>query len=256
MELETTVGHQWHTIFLIDPTNPPHQHTLWFVNRMMPAQATRQITQPREMDGDGQETWSAKPPIVSTRSPGPSAIVSPGPRRRNRGPEDAGNAEEAVPRPEDLMDGTFDEKHEATLAYATRRRAALTPFLPKSTIFFAWMYQKLSISLSNLSAFDFCFQFLLSNSSILTSRFVANGRFSASFRPCASHFIRCIDTSTYPAHLGTMIYWPDWLPAPEPAGTSLFCTGKGGKSLVAAKSFLHNSCNVHAHTALMRRPWW
>ena len=135
MELATTVGHQWHTIFLINPTNPPHQHTFWFVDSMMPAQATRQIAQPREMDGDGQETWSAKPPIVSTRSPGPSAIVSPGPRRRNRGPEDAGNAEEAVPRPAYLMDGTFDEKHEATLAYATMRRAALTPFLPTSTIF-------------------------------------------------------------------------------------------------------------------------
>ena len=142
MELATTVGHQWHTIFLINPTNPPHQHTFWFVDSMMPAQATRQIAQPREMDGDGQETWSAKPPIVSTRSPGPSAIVSPGPRRRNRGPEDAGNAEEAVPRPAYLMDGTFDEKHEATLAYATMRRAALTPNLPTSTIF-SWMCMRL-----------------------------------------------------------------------------------------------------------------
>lgn len=101
------------------------------------------------------------------------------------------------------------------------------------------------VSAFNFAFKCFCLGFLLSSSlsifafksSILTSRFVANGRFSASFRLCASHFIGCIDTSTYPAHLGTIIYWPDCLAAPEPAGTSLFCTGNGGKSLVAAKSF-------------------
>jgi hypothetical protein len=105
----------------------------------------------------------------------------------------------------------------------------------------------------NIFAFDFacnfCFQIW-----ILTSRVVANGRFSALFRPCLSHFSGVIDTSTHPAHLWTIIYWPDWLTAPEPAGTSFFCTGNGGEITGGSHEFLHNSCHVHAHTALMRRP--
>ena len=81
-----------------------------------------------------------------------------------------------------------------------------------------------------------------------------NGRFSALFRPCLSHFSGVIDTSTHPAHLGIIMYWPDWLTAPEPAGTSFFCTGNGGEITGGNHEFLHNSCHVHGHTALMRRP--
>jgi len=114
---------------------------------------------------------------------------------------------------------------------------------------------QLSFLLSNIFAFDFCLYFLLSNVIDFDQSIVANGEFAALFRPCPSHFSGIIDTSTHPAHLGTIIYWPDWLTAPEPAGTSFFCTGNGGEITGGSHEFLHNSCHVHAHTALMRRPW-
>jgi len=81
-------------------------------------------------------------------------------------------------------------------------------------------------------AFNFCFQIIDFDQSVCREWQI----FGLVSAVCFT-FMRRIDTSTHPAHLGTIIYWPDWLPAPEPAETSLFCTGNGGKSLVAAKSF-------------------